>query len=129
LFVSGTANATVIKTLNGVTYEWLELSETANTSRYGINSQLSDENSALYGYEFASRQLVSDLFLSYTLWDGLEGNHGDAAVVSGIEQLFNDFGALFYNPGDGIDQSFTTVDGYTVNYDDRLAQGYLWCQG
>jgi len=71
----------------------------------------------IYGYEYASTSLIEDLFKSYATWDGRNGTHGNPAVVSGIDQLLNDFGYTVYDPGDGVDKIITTDDGYVINYD------------
>jgi hypothetical protein len=55
--VSINANAVVVNTLNGVHYEWLELTETAGMSRNLVEQHLSDVNSTLHGYEYTSRAL------------------------------------------------------------------------
>ena len=81
--VSINANAVVINTLNGVDYEWLELTATAGMSRLDVEVQLSDVTSALYGYEYASRALVEDLLLSYSSWDRTSGSHHRRRKLSG----------------------------------------------
>jgi len=119
LVLSSSANAVVVNTLNGIDYEWLELTETAGLSRDEVEAMLIDENSALYGYQYASRQQVRDLFLSYSTWDGLSGWHTDNTVVSGAVSFLSDFGDL---PVVDIgERSVTSVDGITVKYDSRLA--------
>ena len=115
--VSINANAAVINTLNGVNYEWLELTATAGMSRTSVEAQLSDETSALFGYEYASRGLVNDLLLSYSSWDGLDGWHGDSGVVNGLALYLQDFGSLFITASTGSPGTTTTVDGFTVEYD------------
>jgi len=111
--LSFNANAVVQNTLNGVDYEWMELTETQGLSRDQVELRLVDPNDVLYGYEYASRSLVEDLLLSYSSWDGLSGLHGDSGVVNGIDMYLDDFGrtggwAQYANAGD----IFTTVDGY-----------------
>ena len=111
------ANAVVVNTLNGVDYEWLELTATQGMSRDQVEAQLADVNSALYGYEYASRALIQSLFLSYSAWDGLSGLHGASAVVSGVGALINDFGPTLTESGNGVNRSYTTVDNFNVVYD------------
>lgn len=61
--VSFNVNAAVINTLNGVEYEWLELTATAGQSRDQVDAQLG--SGGLYeGYQYASRALVEALLLS-----------------------------------------------------------------
>jgi hypothetical protein len=116
--VSINANAVVVNTLNGVDYEWLELTATAGISRLDVEAQLSDVNSALYGYEYASRALVEDLLLSYSSWDRTSGSHVDSAVITGGENYLDDFGRTYYDPGDGVtDPVPRVVDGDPVDYD------------
>lgn len=120
--VSLNASAVVINTLNSVDYEWMELTETQGLSRNAVELRLSDTNDVLYGYEYASRQQVEDLFLSYASWDGLSGWHGDVNVVNGLAQLINDLGVSYTAAGDGVDKIYNTIDGYSVNYDTFTAQ-------
>ena len=95
LFGLTSANATVIRTIDGITYEWLEISETPiATSRENTEALLRDTTSSIYGYEFASRELVSKLLLSYASWDGYNGLHQDSDVVAGGQRFFEDFGFL-----------------------------------
>jgi len=119
LLIPAWVNASVINTLNSNNYEWLELTETAGMSRNSVQATLDAAvaGDAWYGYEFASRELVEDLFLSYATFDGSNGFHGDPDVVSGVSDMLNDFGVLFYQAGNGVDDPFSTVDGYTVNID------------
>ena len=125
--VSINANAVVVNTLNGVDYEWLELTATAGMSRLAVEAQLSDATSALYGYEYASRALVEDLLLSYSSWDRTSGSHVDSAVITGGEYYLDDFGRTYYDPGDGVtDPVPRVVDGDPVDYDGRsLVYGWF----
>jgi hypothetical protein len=118
LVLSTSVNAVVLNTLNDVDYEWLELTATQGLSRSDVERRLADVNDDLYGYEYASRQLVSDLFLSYVPWDGdVIGELGAPDVVSGYASLMNDFGILTIRPGDGIDETVLTNDLYRVEKD------------
>ena len=111
LVLSTSVHAVVINTLNGVNYEWLELTETAGLSRDQIELRLADSNDILYGYEYSSRSLVEDLFMSYSGFDGLSGLHGAADVVSGAVSFLTDFGHTTDRAALG---TFNTVDGYLV---------------
>jgi len=117
-------NAVILNTLNGVDYEWLELTETRGLSRIEVEQRLTDENDILFGYEYASRQLVEDLFLSYMQWDGINGWHGSLSAISGGVDYFSDFGILATNDGDGVNSISGTVDGQQDFYDSSVhAQG------
>jgi len=116
LCFSASSNAVVINTLNGVTYEWLELTETMGMSRLDVQQELWNENSSLFGYEFASRSLVQELLRSYSGWDGVTGILGDSSVVAGMNRFLDDFGRNI-TPGDGYDRWITTSDGYRIGYD------------
>ena len=111
------ANASVINTINGVQYEWLELTATQGLSRNQVELQIAEAgiNDELYGYEFASRSLVESLFISYSPWPGFDAWWGNPTTVSGISALMNDFGEV----GSVSTNPTTTysVDGYTVTYD------------
>jgi len=110
--VSFNANAIIINTLNGTDYDWLELSATQGLSREQVESQLNNSSSALYGYQYASRVLVQDLFLTYSTWDGQSGYHGDANVVAGLESLIDILGYVYFNASSFV--TTTTVDGYVA---------------
>ena len=119
------ANATVLNTLNGVNYEWLELSATQLLSRNTVEARIIDPTDDLFGYEYASRSLVEDLLLSYTAWDGLDGWHGAATVTSGVESFLSDFAILKSTPL--TPGTTTTEDGGTIPYD--LNNGSLFLYG
>ena len=110
------ANAVVFNTLNGVDYEWLELTVTQGVSRDTVELRIADVNDVLYGYEYASRQLVEDLLLSYTSFDGVDGYHGAAGVLSGMAGLLSDFGKKT-SVGDGSNSTYPTVDVGSVLWD------------
>ncbi|MDH5571851.1 MAG: VPLPA-CTERM sorting domain-containing protein [Gammaproteobacteria bacterium] len=111
------ANASVINTIDGVEYEWLELTAMQGLSRNQVEAQIAvaGVNDELYGYEYASRSLVESLFLSYSPWPGFDAWWGNPTTVSGISALMNDFGVI----GSAASNPTTTysVDGYTVTYD------------
>ena len=112
------AHATVLKTLNGVSYEWLELANTAGMSRAEVESQLTDASSPLYGYQYASRSLVKSLLQSYTPWNGLDGWHGTPTEVAGMVAYFEDFGTLL-NSGTLDTRQRDTVDGRPLLYNNQ----------
>ena len=60
------ANATVINTINGVDYEWMELTATVGLSRNEIETLLADKSSSFYGYRYATRLETQELLYSYT---------------------------------------------------------------
>lgn len=125
------ASAVVLNTLNGVDYEWLELTETAGMSRVQVEYQLNDINSPLYGYQYASRSLIEALFLSYTSWDGLNGWHSADSTVNGILAHQNDFGITRTNIGTGTALYFTTIDeGISAEIDGSIdTKGYYGSAG
>ncbi len=122
--VSINVNAVVLNTLNGVDYEWLELTATTGMSRNQVEAELNDVNSALYGYEYASKSLVEELLLSYSSWDGLSGYHGASFVIEGMNRFTNDFGVTRTV---SLSRQFgkSLVDGGSVMYDTvKYAFGY-----
>ena len=96
LILSTSVNAAVVNTLNGVDYEWLELTATVGMSRAQVEAGIAaaSPGDVLYGYEYASRALVEDLFYSYSTWDGLSGWHDSSEVINASVRYINDFGAL-----------------------------------
>jgi len=119
LFLSTSVNASIINTLNGTTYEWLELTETQGLSRNEVDLRLLDPDDVLFSYQYASRSQVNDLFNSYAFWGGNNDNgwHGEESVVQGVGSLITDFGATYSSVGSGIDQGWGTVDGYPAYHD------------
>lgn len=90
--VAFSAHASIVNTLNNTEYEWLELTQTKGLSRDQVEAQLNDVNSQFYGYEYASRELVAELFSTYAAFAGVEGYTRDSTLVSGAEQFLSDFG-------------------------------------
>ena len=99
LVMSTGSNAAVLNNLNSIDYEWLELTETTGLSRDQVELRLADSNDALFGYQYASRALIEDLFLSYATQDGLAGFHVALNVINGVETLMSDFGLVPHNNG------------------------------
>jgi len=118
LVLSSGVNASIVNTLNGVEYEWLELTETQGLSREQVESQIasSNEGDVLYGYQYASRSLFQSLLNSYASWDGIEGLHIQPSIVSGLTTFISDF-------GEGASHQYgstfitTANDGSSVEYD------------
>lgn len=104
LTLSVSANAVIVNTLGGVDYQWLELTHTQGESRDQVEARMLDAADVVYGYQYATRSQVEQLFLSYASWDGLNGYHGAAATVAGINALVEQFGATYINasPGSSI---------------------------
>ncbi|HEB26657.1 MAG TPA: hypothetical protein ENI05_02620, partial [Porticoccus sp.] len=115
LTISMSANAVVQSTFNGVDYDWLELSHTQGLSREAVEERLHSANDVLYGYQYASRAQVEDLFLSYTSFDGIGGWHGNQDVVTGVTALIADFGQTYSDSSPGT-RTTDTVDGLFVTY-------------
>lgn len=109
--------AVVVNTLNGVNYEWLELTVTEGMSRTSVEAQIAaaEPGDMFYGYEYASRSLVEALLLSYSSWDHKNGWHGAPTVVEGLADFINDFGALVGHEHDN--RPLDTEDGYAVSQD------------
>lgn len=115
-------NALILNTLDGVDYEWLELSATFRLSRDTVESRIIDPNDALYGFQYASRSLFESLLLSYSPWDGDSGFHTTKSVVDGINAFVNDFRyEAIYNQTN----TFTSVEGVEFTYDRFIqSRGY-----
>ena len=79
-------------------YEWLSLDVAFGQSRSEVEAQLDTATPAseLYGYQYATRSLVEQLFTSYAIWDptigGNEGFSYNTDIIAGISDLFSDFG-------------------------------------
>ena len=96
LALSASANASIINTFYGVEYEWLELSATQGLSRSEVESRIASATPGdqLYGYQYASRELVHELFHSYMPWAGAttSGNTNQHAALYGANNFIQDFG-------------------------------------
>lgn len=106
LMLSTSVNASVITNeLDGQQYEWLSLDVTLGQSRDVVEGLLNVASigDELYGYEYASRLLLSDLFTSYAVWDttlpDVDGYSTNSDIISGISTLFSDFGATEIQSG------------------------------
>ena len=51
LVLSSNVNASVINTLNGNNYQWLELTDTAGMSRNQVEAELTNIDIPLFGYQ------------------------------------------------------------------------------
>lgn len=123
--VSLTANASFFTTLSGgQEYEWLEVTATQGLSRDTVETMLATDVD-LAGYEYASRSLVEELFLSYTAF-GVDGYNGATDIVLGVSDLINDLGFTTFSSGNGVNSSYTTADGVSVNYDGYRALDGLY---
>lgn len=127
LVLSVSVNASVVNTLNGVDYEWLELTATAGMSRAQVEAGIASASSGdvLYGYEYASRVLVKDLLHSYSTWDGREWWHDNSEVVDGTIKYLNDFGVLETTIISGV-VNILTVDGGSIPTNGLSESGFLF---
>lgn len=107
------ANASIINTINGNDYEWLELTATAGISRVDVEIALADNTSVLYGYRYATRVETEALLLSYFSMP-VEYNQWNSYMVPGAQNFFADFGILFIDPTES--GSLITIDGVSINY-------------
>ncbi len=124
LALSTSVNASVLNTLNGINYEWLELTATLGLSRNQVQAQLdaATVGDSLYGYEYASRAQVELLFLSYASWNGVSGSYGASSIVNGISDYVSDFGATISGT---LGYTVETDDGYSVFLETySLSEGY-----
>ena len=125
MFVLSTGvNASVINSLNGIDYEWLELSATTGMSREQVEAGIAAATPAdiLFGYQYASRSLFEDLLWSYGTFDGVNGWHAESELVNGMNDFLTDFGITStntYSPA-----SFNDVHGNEILTDmDIKSQG------
>jgi hypothetical protein len=112
------ANAVVVNELGGVKYQWLELSTTSSMTRVQMDAELLNPGSSLYGYQYASADLVDELLYSYAPWGGQSGYYADDAVNIGIDKFFGDFGVGGTTSIDGIEDVYiNTLDAGTLSAD------------
>ncbi|MBI3188408.1 MAG: hypothetical protein HYZ31_11160 [Gammaproteobacteria bacterium] len=117
--LTGQAYASVINTLDGTGYEWLELSNTTNLSRVTVESLLGDTTSALYGYRYATRLETQALLESYMPYVPAELNHWEAYAAPGAQSFFNDFGITWQDDLGVINQALSN-DGVIFDYNMHL---------
>lgn len=117
--MAGHSYASVINTLGGTGYEWLELSNTSNLSRVTVESMLGDTGSALYGYRYATRLETQALLESYMPYVPAELNHWEAYAAPGAQLFFNDFGMTLQDNLGVINQAVSN-DGVTFDYNMHL---------
>lgn len=113
---SSIADATIINTLNGQNYEWLNIRDTAGMSRSRVEALLADADSALAGYRYATRTETEDLLLSYISYT--PGNDGVwTSQLAGATAFINDFGwtdqFAYYSPQTRLD----SITGLTLEFD------------
>lgn len=125
MFILSTGvNASVINSLNGIDYEWLELSATTGMSRDQVEAGIAaaTPGDILFGYQYASRSLFEDLLWSYATFDGINGWHAESQLVNGMTNFLTDFGITStstYSPA-----SFNDVHGIEMLTDsDIKSQG------
>lgn len=113
LLLFGNANASVIRTINEVQYEWLELTETTGSHRQEIEVRLLDQNDVLFGYQYATRLQVEELLLTYVQYSS-DGHYTSLEKISGIEGYLSDFGTTVTMVDNSV---LMTVDGGNVAID------------
>ena len=113
--LTGQAYASVINTLDGTGYEWLELSNTTSLSRITVESLLGDTTSALYGYRYATRLETQALLESYMSYVPAELNQWEAYAAPGAQAFLNDFG-LTMQEDLGVTYTGLSNDGVTFDY-------------
>jgi len=120
--ISSTANATIINTLSGVEYEWMELTESLGLNRDQVEARLVDSNDVLFGYEYASRDLVESLYLSYIPLTEVSDGYAidDPAYIIATQNFMDDFGVTGFE-----DRYFEpiTEDGRRLYVSNRYTTG------
>lgn len=124
--LSFSANATIINIINGNKLEWLELTATQHLNRNEVETLLTNESSVLYGYQYAPRKQVENLFQYYMPWDGISGFHGNSTIVANNKDFLNLFGITSSFAGNGLRINTTTTDGYTVQQDGYIRNDGLY---
>ena len=117
IFIHIPANASIINTIEGQSYEWLELSGTAGFSRIEVEDLLADTLSSFYGYRYATRTETQALLESYSP-NPEELNHWYSYMAPGAQEFFDDFGVLY---NDDFDGDYTTTS--TTIYNQLTADG------
>lgn len=123
LALGSTANAAVMRTINGIDTQWLEVTATTGMSRTAVEALLSDSTSSLYGYRYATRAETQTLFSSYAggLPDQLNTFYSYPAA--GGQQMLNDFGVT-HSENVGLSQMLTE-DGVTVDFNMYMSSYFI----
>jgi hypothetical protein len=114
------SNASVINNIGGINYEWLEFSNTVNLSRNSIDTMLTDTNSSLYGYRYATRVETQALLESYMPYVPDSLNTFWAYLAPSAQAFFDDFGITHYDYSVGTSQ-LTTEDGFLIDFNMYLS--------
>jgi len=119
LIVNG--HASVLNTLDGTDYEWLELTDVniKGKSRAQVDAWLAGLmiDSEYYGYQFASKAQTERLLLSYASFDGRNGFNTSTAAIAASEQFFLDFGYTLHSELLVPQQTQYDVDGNLLTHD------------
>ncbi len=118
------ANASIINNIGGINYEWLEFDNTVNMTRVSVESMLTDSNSSLYGYRYATRAETQALLESYMPYIPAELNHWEAYLAPGAQSFFNDFGITFQEDF-GVTYQAVSNDGVLFDYNMYLTSYFL----
>jgi hypothetical protein len=108
-------HASVINNINGNGYEWLEFSNTINLSRVNVDALLTDTNSEMYGYRYATRAETQSLLESYMPYVPAELNGWEAYLVPSAQAFFSDFG-ITHQEMLGTTVNAQTSDGVFISY-------------
>lgn len=108
-------HASVINNINGNGYEWLEFSNTINLSRVNVDALLTDANSEMYGYRYATRAETQSLLESYMPYVPAELDGWEAYLVPSAQAFFSDFG-ITYQEMLGTTVNAQTSDGVFISY-------------
>lgn len=123
--IASIVNASVLTTLDGIQYEWLELSLTDGMSREEVEALTFDISSELYGYRYANRIETESLLHHYIDNGGYDGESVYSAT--GVQNFLLDFGATRQGSVSGGIFEVNTLDQGVVQINWYSEANFYFC--
>lgn len=121
--VATSVEASIVRTVNGLDYEWMELSATVGLSRTDVEAMLIDPSNSLYGFRYASREETELLLRSYSEFPS-ELNTFYSYMAPGAQAFFDDFGSTFTEYFGQTNQLMTS-DNVLIDYNQAINSYFL----
>lgn len=121
--IATSVEASIVRTVNGADYEWMELSATIGLSRSEVEALLIDPSNSLYGFRYASREETELLLRSYSDFPD-ELNTFYSYMAPGAQAFFDDFGSTYTEYFDQTNQLLTS-DNVLINFNEAINSYFL----
>lgn len=117
------ANASFVRTIDGIDYQWMELSSTVGLSRNMVEDLIINPNSELFGYRYASRQETEALLSSYHELPN-ELNVFYASMASGAQEFYSEFGVTYVEQIP-LTNGFETFNNVFIDYNQAINSYFM----